>query len=545
MTTQFKSIEDVLIIIFKNLLNDKKSLINCAITCKFWHSLVIPIIWHKLKFDTKIPALKNLRNENLKNIENLREVDMFDMICEENDFNKLKVVDNLFKLDENSIDFIRILHLNFNFNLEIELSSLNFIDEEDLSSALKDKCWDEFIARSEILLNLLNRSKNLIKLKIFIDVEINQRTSIQQLKFYHILKSILEYPLNYLKKKNYKNFFISLSFGKKTDISGDLNYFWDAFNLAGSFIKKFKVKGHSGLWLSSRIKNLLHMIGPLNSLHLNDGARLIPEILQILSNKHFESLKTFHIVSPDFVDDEELFKGLLSKSKNLKKLTLDGSISTWSRISSGGFYSNFEGTNLTYLNISRCSKLPPNFYDQVINTCRKLKTFKALSSNLKTENAASILNSLQNLEYLDFGFCEIDFNFFFLIKSHKNLRELNLVGCKKIFLEKKKQNDSLLQPGCLNLANFILDSINFKFLRVGPVRDINDNGLGWSLFGNIENAILETEKNNFWSGSLKCERYFIINGKSLSKMKTLLKKNEDNIEKAGLLPYVKLLSSKL
>ncbi|KAJ3224295.1 hypothetical protein HK099_008618 [Clydaea vesicula] len=185
------------------------------------------------------------------------------------------------------------------------------------------------------------------------------------------------------------------------------------------------------------------MIGPLNSLHLNDGARLIPEILQILSNKHFESLKTFHIVSPDFVDDEELFKGLLSKSKNLKKLTLDGSISTWSRISSGGFYSNFEGTNLTYLNISRCSKLPPNFYDQVINTCRKLKTFKALSSNLKTENAASILNSLQNLEYLDF-------------------------------------------------ANFILDSINFKFLRVGPVRDINDNGLGWSLFGNIENAILET-----------------------------------------------------
>lgn len=320
---------DVLDRVFRTV-SCHQTLFHCCLVSKLWSKIAIPVLWNTVTLRTNIPDKNAFQSINMHQLSLLDDETVLSKMCNNLDADRVNHFRLLLEKETSPEKFVKIVKISLDFILEFQIGPLSYLEEIDLSSTVQQAAWDEFTNRMHLILEIINKLPRLCFLKIFVDVDLSSRSVVQQLELYNFLGRILEYPAE--KQYSPRNFGISLSFGGKSDVSGDLALIWNVLSKNGGFVRDFKVynfitrkiKAHAGLWLPSRLVHLFKVIGPLKSIHLCDGARITPQLVQEISDKSASSLECLYISSPDYVDDESLVIQLLSKCHNLKKLTIDG-----------------------------------------------------------------------------------------------------------------------------------------------------------------------------------------------------------------------------
>jgi len=444
-------------------------------------------------------------------------------------------------------DYIKTVAINLDFILEFQVGPLHYLEELDLSSNVQQAAWDEFSFRCRTILEILSSLPNLTRIKLFVDVDLTTRTLVQQLEVYNVVCKILQHPI--LSCKNPRFFTLELSFGGRSDLSGDLGYLWATFEQIGKFIRKFKIKQHAGLWLPSRLLHLFKIIGPLTSVHLCDGARITPQLIEEIARGSAHTLQSLQIPSPDYVDDESLVTVLLSKCARLRKLGIDGAISTWSRVQSGGFYNQLKCSKLENIDISRCQKLPHQFYKSISMDAHqigsRIVTLRAISSNISDTTLALVISHSKFLRLLDIGFCEgvTDAVLKLLAKTgHGMIHEINIVGCRNVYnstpitsIDETISTEICQQPHFIALLSESCP--NLARVRIGPIQSTRQDMLPWRLLGTCQIALAAFKNGDGWDGSILPDRCYVLESQWVREMKRILVEQADRVDLLGMRPF--------
>jgi hypothetical protein len=304
---------------------------------------------------------------------------------------------------------------------------------------------------------------------------------------------------------------------------------WPVFQSIGQSVTKFNILGNAGLWLPSRLVHLLRILGPQQEISLHNGARVTRELIEAIRMSK-DTLQYLRIPSPDFVDDEYFISKLLNECTDLRELNMDGPMQTsWSRIQGRGMYSLMECRKLEVLSISRCQKLPIQFFKDLSEKCgSRLNTFVATASNITDDALDLILKGCKKLSTLDVSSCDMLTGSAFETNMHQmsRLRHLNIVGCRIMF------NTELTS---IVMAKILQRAEKLK-VKIGPVSSSN----AWLILANIESALVFFKNGMDWDGSMGRERYYELDSTRISEMSDVLSEST-NADRMGLAPFRKLL----
>jgi hypothetical protein len=316
---------------------------------------------------------------------------------------------------------------------------------------------------------------------------------------------------------------------------------WPVFQSIGQSVSKFRILGNAGLWLPSRLVHLLKILGPQLKISLHDVAKVTRELIAEICQSS-SSLQTLKIPSPDFLDDEEFVSKLLPNALSCENWILmeeckhGGNTTNWSkksRIQSGGFYSLMNCRKLETLNISRCLKLPTQFYKVLSEKCGSfLHTIIATSSNLSEEALDLILQGCGKLSRLDVAYCEGLTGVAFEKNQSRvaRLGYLTIVGCRLFF-----NTDSV---GVL-FARILTRSSRLE-IKIGPVTTGKEKN-NWMLLANVETALVCFKNGRDWDGSFGRERHYELNSASLIELSRVLCCGSVNVDRMCLAPFRKLV----
>jgi hypothetical protein len=212
-----------------------------------------------------------------------------------------------------------------------------------------------------------------------------------------------------------------------------------------------------------------------------------------------------------------------------------GNTTNWSkksRIQSGGLYSHMNCRKLETLRVSRCIKLPTQFYKVLSEKCGSLlHTIIATSSNLSEEALDLILQGCGKLSRLDVSYCEGLTGVAFEKNQSRvaRLGYLNIVGCRLLF-----NTDSIAHL----IARILIRSSKLE-IKIGPVTMDKEKN-NWMLLANVETALVCFKNGRDWDGSFGRERYYELKSASLIEMSKVLC-GSVNVDRMGLAPFRKLV----
>ncbi|KAJ3084206.1 hypothetical protein HK102_000734 [Quaeritorhiza haematococci] len=406
-------------------------LVACVQCCKRWYHIGMPILWKRQILDTKIPgkcAGRDVSFGTKLTKASLRgqlhnDAYYFESLCHPQHRKRLEGLHEMIhapihastpssstssststspsssmqlvaippsQTRRTAAHFIQRINVRLTFFLEFMAgdaslrSPWDYFDEDDLPDRVKQAAWEEFLARSRLIVDIVCKLQTrLHRVDILLNINMGNRTSEEVLDFHRVLSELAaactaaactaapvtfgsagtgnETPsrfgafadahsrspsenggvdasvssatvyrpsplllLSALRK-------VTVTLGQQASID-DPRMLSPLILHLGRKIKEFRVQRYAGLWTSAATVALLSDIGPLEVLELCDGARVNDAVLDTLKTcGHVKTLRRFRVSAAGVLADDIFFSEFVPSCRRLKSLIIDGAGLIWNR----------------------------------------------------------------------------------------------------------------------------------------------------------------------------------------------------------------------